>query len=168
MGRASTDRDGTRRGMAVAIRDLRRWLMATPAMTSWSRGFHRTRMRVRRQIWPPTLQFLGGVIVVLLAIGFGLTYIVGSPWWHESNTLCDTSSVGCGLAIHLLGTGIVAVIAFYVFFLGRETLVPRVGAAMPLWRERLFVAMYRNAGSVARYFNLPPNRVVELGSQIVL
>ena len=54
------------------------------------------------------------------------------------------------------------------FFLGRETLVPKVGAAMALWRERLFVAMYRNAGSVAAYFNLPPNRIVELGSQIVL
>jgi KUP system potassium uptake protein len=54
------------------------------------------------------------------------------------------------------------------FFLGRETLVPKVGAAMALWREHLFVAMYRNAGSVAAYFNLPPNRVVELGTQIVL
>ena len=54
------------------------------------------------------------------------------------------------------------------FFLGRETLVPTLGSAMALWRERLFVAMYRNAGSLARYFNLPPNRVVELGSQVVL
>ncbi|MGZ6565837.1 MAG: NACHT domain-containing protein [Solirubrobacteraceae bacterium] len=76
---------------------------------------------MRRQVWPPTLRFLGVVVVFLVAVGFGLTYIVGSPWWHDSNTLCDTSSVGCGLAIHLLGTGIVAVIAFYVFFLGRET-----------------------------------------------
>ena len=39
---------------------------------------------------------------------------------------------------------------------------------MALWREHLFVTMYRNAGSVAAYFNLPPNRVVELGTQIVL
>jgi KUP system potassium uptake protein len=54
------------------------------------------------------------------------------------------------------------------FFLGRETLVPRVGDAMALWREKIFVAMYRNAGSVAAYFNLPPNRIVELGSQIAL
>ncbi len=90
-------------------------------MTARARGWHRLRMRVRRQVWPPTLQFLGVVVVFLVAVGFGLTYIVGSPWWHDSNTLCDTSSVGCGLAIHLLGTGIVAVIAFYVFFLGRET-----------------------------------------------
>jgi len=54
------------------------------------------------------------------------------------------------------------------FFLGRETLVPTIGADMALWREKLFVAMYRNAGSVANYFRLPPNRVVELGSQVVL
>jgi KUP system potassium uptake protein len=54
------------------------------------------------------------------------------------------------------------------FFLGRETLVPTVGAEMALWREKLFVAMYRNAGSVANYFKLPPNRVVELGSQVAL
>jgi len=54
------------------------------------------------------------------------------------------------------------------FFLGRETLVPTVGADMALWREKVFVAMYRNAGTVANYFNLPPNRVVELGSQVAL
>jgi KUP system potassium uptake protein len=54
------------------------------------------------------------------------------------------------------------------FFLGRETLVPTVGADMALWREKLFVTMYRNAGSIANYFNLPPNRVVELGSQVAL
>ncbi len=54
------------------------------------------------------------------------------------------------------------------FFLGRESLVPTPGADMALWREKLFVAMYRNAGSVASYFRLPPNRVVELGSQVVL
>ena len=121
MGRASTGRDGIRRGKADTLRRLWRQAMATPAMTACARGWHRLRMRVRRQVWPPTLQFLGIVVVSLVAVGFGLTYIVGSPWWHESNTLCDTSSVGCGLAIHLLGTGIVAVIAFYVFFLGRET-----------------------------------------------
>jgi KUP system potassium uptake protein len=54
------------------------------------------------------------------------------------------------------------------FFLGRETLIPKLNSAMAMWREKLFVAMYRNSGSVANYFSLPPNRVVELGSQIVL
>ena len=54
------------------------------------------------------------------------------------------------------------------FFLGRETLIPKLDSTMAFWRERLFVAMYRNGGSVANYFSLPPNRVVELGSQVVL
>ena len=34
------------------------------------------------------------------------------------------------------------------------------------WREHLFAAMSRNAGSVARYFRLPDNSVVELGTRV--
>ena len=37
---------------------------------------------------------------------------------------------------------------------------------MALWRDRLFAAMARNAGSVTDYFNIPANRVVELGTRI--
>ncbi len=54
------------------------------------------------------------------------------------------------------------------FFVGRETLIPKLGSEMAYWREKLFVTMYRNASSAVTYFRLPPNRVVELGSQIVL
>jgi KUP system potassium uptake protein len=54
------------------------------------------------------------------------------------------------------------------YFLGRETLIPRFGSEMAFWREKLFVALFRNAGSAAAYFKLPPNRVVELGTQVVL
>ena len=54
------------------------------------------------------------------------------------------------------------------FFLGRETLIPKLGSRMTPWREKLFIALYRNAGSASSYFNLPPNRVVELGAQVVL
>jgi KUP system potassium uptake protein len=54
------------------------------------------------------------------------------------------------------------------FFLGRETLIPKLRSEMAFWREKLFVSMYRNAGDAATYFMLPPNRVVELGSQVVL
>ena len=54
------------------------------------------------------------------------------------------------------------------FFVGRETLIPKLGSEMAYWREKLFITMYRNATSVVAYFRLPPNRVVELGSQIVL
>lgn len=54
------------------------------------------------------------------------------------------------------------------YFLGRETLIPAVGSELSLWREKLFISMFRNAGSAAHYFRLPHNRVVELGAQVVL
>ena len=54
------------------------------------------------------------------------------------------------------------------FFLGRATLVPRVGSAMAFWREKLFIFMYRNSGSATSFYKIPTNRVVELGTQIVL
>jgi KUP system potassium uptake protein len=54
------------------------------------------------------------------------------------------------------------------YFLGRETLIPKLGSEMAYWREKLFVSMFRNAGDAATYFMLPPNRVVELGAQVVL
>jgi KUP system potassium uptake protein len=54
------------------------------------------------------------------------------------------------------------------FFLGRETLIPRLGSDMALWREKIFIAMFRNAGSATSFFKIPSNRVVELGTQVVL
>jgi KUP system potassium uptake protein len=53
------------------------------------------------------------------------------------------------------------------YFLGRETLiVTKRPSGMATWREKLFAWMMRNAESAARFFRLPPNRVVELGAQI--
>jgi KUP system potassium uptake protein len=52
------------------------------------------------------------------------------------------------------------------YFLGRETLIPSAQPGMAIWRERLFAWMTRNATSAMDYFKLPPNRVVELGTQV--
>ena len=53
------------------------------------------------------------------------------------------------------------------YFLGRETLIAsRKVPGMALWREKLFVAMARNAMNATNYFSLPPDRVVELGTQL--
>ena len=54
------------------------------------------------------------------------------------------------------------------FFLGRETLIPSNKPGMALWREHLFTVMSRNARTATSFFGLPPNRVVELGTQIEL
>jgi len=58
------------------------------------------------------------------------------------------------------------------YYLGREELIPadkpwkQGGLTMNIWRKRIFVVMAKNARSAAAFFNLPPNRVVELGTQI--
>ncbi len=54
------------------------------------------------------------------------------------------------------------------FFLGRETLLIGTKRGMARWRKRLFAFMSRNATPPTAYFNIPPNRVVELGIQIEL
>ncbi len=54
------------------------------------------------------------------------------------------------------------------YFLGRETVVPNAGGDMSYWRESLFATLNRNAHTAADSFNLPPNRVVELGTRISL
>ena len=52
------------------------------------------------------------------------------------------------------------------FFLGRETVMPSRRPGMALWREHLFAWMMRSATSAMDFFKLPPNRVVEMGTQI--
>jgi KUP system potassium uptake protein len=52
------------------------------------------------------------------------------------------------------------------YFLSRDIVIPTLGAGMPLWREKLFASMHRNATAAADFLNLPANRVVELGSKV--
>jgi len=61
------------------------------------------------------------------------------------------------------------------YYLGRETLIgqpdkkpvpPDAPPALAYWRKQLFVLMNRNAQTATAFFNLPPNRVVEMGAQI--
>jgi len=53
------------------------------------------------------------------------------------------------------------------FFLSRQKIVAVAGGpGMALWRDRVFAAMARNAGTVTDYFNIPTNRVIELGTRV--
>lgn len=54
------------------------------------------------------------------------------------------------------------------YFLGRETLLTSGPAGMMHWRKNLFATMSRNAQSAMAYFNIPVDRVVELGIQVSL
>jgi KUP system potassium uptake protein len=52
------------------------------------------------------------------------------------------------------------------FFLSRQTPLASNVRGMAIWREKLFAWMMRNAESPMEFFGLPPNRVVEMGSQV--
>lgn len=64
--------------------------------------------------------------------------------------------------------GIVAVPSMTTYYLGRERLLARGEAPLAMWRKKLFIFMSRNSRSATEFFNIPSNRVVELGAQIEL
>ena len=52
------------------------------------------------------------------------------------------------------------------YFLGRERVISTAKPGMARWREHLFSLMTRNALEATAYYELPSNRVVELGMQV--
>ncbi|WP_256583967.1 potassium transporter Kup [Pseudomonas sp. SDI] len=52
------------------------------------------------------------------------------------------------------------------YFLSRETVIPTKRIGMARWREHLFAFLLKNANSNLKYFQLPLNRVIELGTQV--
>jgi KUP system potassium uptake protein len=71
--------------------------------------------------------------------------------------LCQSKGNSHGLVINLFETS---------YFLSREIVVPTKGKGMAQWREAMFAVMSRNAGSVADFFRLPNNCVIELGTRV--
>jgi KUP system potassium uptake protein len=64
--------------------------------------------------------------------------------------------------------GLVIDVDTTTFFVGRETLVPGEHPGLKRWRIALYTWLASNALAPARYYQLPPNRVVELGTQITI
>ncbi len=64
--------------------------------------------------------------------------------------------------------GIVAVPGQTTYYVGRERLLAKGRSPMAAWRKKLFIFMSRNSRSATEFFNIPSNRVVELGAQIEL
>jgi KUP system potassium uptake protein len=53
------------------------------------------------------------------------------------------------------------------YYVGHETVLHRAdGTGLPTWQEAIFAAMERNSAHVSDYFNLPRDRVVEIGRQV--
>src|SRR5579872_4282268 len=54
------------------------------------------------------------------------------------------------------------------FFLGRRSVVPAAQSGMPLWQDKLFIFLTKNATNPTDFFSIPPGRVVELGTQVTV
>ncbi|MFY2765331.1 potassium transporter Kup [Arenimonas sp. MALMAid1274] len=54
------------------------------------------------------------------------------------------------------------------YFASRESLSAKPGQGMALWRDKLFLFMSRNATPATEFFHIPGNRLVELGTQVVI
>lgn len=54
------------------------------------------------------------------------------------------------------------------FFTSSETILPTMGSGMSVWREKIFAWISINSGQAGRYFSIPANRIIEVGTQIQL
>jgi KUP system potassium uptake protein len=75
----------------------------------------------------------------------------------DIDEILNSCRVRYGLGFDLMDTS---------FFLSRETVVPADMPGMARWRDHLFAWMSRNATRATDFFNIPSNRVVELGTHV--
>jgi KUP system potassium uptake protein len=54
------------------------------------------------------------------------------------------------------------------YFIGRNTLKPDAEVGMPLWQDRIFMFLQRNASDPTDFLHIPPGKVLELGEQVTV
>ena len=88
---------------------------------------------------------------------------------HNSNhTAADTKDFKKTLILSPLCSSIISARPPFGWKCPSQKLLSTGEAKMAQWRKGLFAFLSRNAWNVSTYFNIPPNRVVELGSQVEL
>jgi KUP system potassium uptake protein len=85
-----------------------------------------------------------------LTVSYGF---MESPNIPRAMTLCRQQ----GLKFDIMATS---------FFLGRRSVVASASSGMPLWQDKLFIFLMRNAANPTDFYKIPPGRVVELGTQV--
>jgi KUP system potassium uptake protein len=54
------------------------------------------------------------------------------------------------------------------FFVSRRSIKPAARSGMPLWQDKLFIGLARNANDATDFFQIPTGRVVEVGTQVTV
>jgi KUP system potassium uptake protein len=77
---------------------------------------------------------------------------------HIPELLATSKALGCTIDL-----------ADVTYYVGHETVIGREdGKGLPVWQERMFAVMERNAVHVSDFFSLPTDQVVEIGRQIAI
>ena len=91
-----------------------------------------------------------GSLTVAVYISYGF---MESPNLPKALGLCRK----LGLKFDIMATS---------FFLGRRSIVPSAQSGMPLWQDKIFIFLMKNAANPTDFYKIPPGRVVELGTQV--
>ncbi|MBW8811951.1 MAG: potassium transporter Kup [Caulobacterales bacterium] len=85
-----------------------------------------------------------------------LTYgFMESPNLPKALSLCRKQ----GLKFDIMATS---------FFLGKRSVVASSQSGMPLWQDKLFIFLMKNAANPTDFYKIPPGRVVEMGTQVTV
>jgi KUP system potassium uptake protein len=94
---------------------------------------------------------------------------VGDTFWRVSMTFgyMEMPNIPRGLA-QLRKLGFKFDIMATSFFLSRRSIRPAARSSMPLWQDKLFIALARSASDATDFFQIPTGRVVEVGTQVTV
>jgi len=88
---------------------------------------------------------------------FAVRSVHGFKETPDINKVIDLISKQFDLPFDLMDT---------TFFLARDAITPAKSPGMAVWRERLFAWMMQNAAKPSDFYNIPANRLVELGAKV--
>ncbi|MDO9224242.1 MAG: KUP/HAK/KT family potassium transporter, partial [Caulobacter sp.] len=80
----------------------------------------------------------------------------------------ETPNVPKALALLRKQQGLKFDIMATSFFLGRRSVIASAHSGMPLWQDKVFIFLMRNAANPTDFFKIPPGRVVEMGAQVTV
>ena len=94
---------------------------------------------------------------------------IGDSFWKVTATYgyMETPNIPRGLAV-LRKLGFKFDIMATSFFLSRRSIRPAARSGMPLWQDKLFIALARTASDATDFFQIPTGRVVEVGTQVTV
>ena len=94
---------------------------------------------------------------------------LGGPFWRVEMRFGYMEMPNIPRALgHLRKHGFKFDIMGTSFFLSRRSIRPALKSSMPIWQDKLFIALARSATDATDFFQIPTGRVVEVGTQVTV